>query len=63
MILALMSSELGVSGFTINLILLMAIIVLLALPTLFLFKSGQGKSAFLKKTDSKKTEVETIEAA
>ena len=63
MILALMSSELGVSGFTINLILLMAIIVLLALPTFFLFKSGQGKSAFLKKTDSKKTEVETIEAA
>ena len=63
MILALMSSELGVSGFTINLILLLAIIVLLALPTFFLFKSGQGKSAFLKKTDSKKTEVETIEAA
>tara|TARA_B100000700_G_scaffold240768_1_gene267773 strand:- start:31 stop:222 length:192 start_codon:yes stop_codon:yes gene_type:complete len=63
MILALMSSELGVSGFTINLILLMAIIVLLALPTFFLFKSGQGKSAFLKKTDSKNTEVEKIEAA
>ena len=63
MILALMSSELGVSGFTINLILLMAIIVLLALPTLFLFKSGQGKSAFLKKTDSKNTELEKIEAA
>ena len=63
MILALMSSELGVSGFTINLILLMAIIVLLALPTFFLFKSGQGKSAFLKKTDSKNTELEKIEAA
>ena len=62
MILALMSSELGVSSFTINLILLMAIVVLLALPTFFLFKSSQGKSAFLKKTDSKKTEVETIEA-
>ncbi len=63
MILSLMSSELGVSSFTINLILLMAIVVLLALPTFFLFKSGQGKSAFLKKTDSKKIEVETIEAA
>ena len=65
MILALISSELGVSisSFTINLILLMAIVVLLALPTFFLFKSGQGKSAFLKKTDSKETEVETIEAA
>ena len=63
MILALMSSELGVSSFTINLILLMAIVVLLALPTFFLFKSGQGKSAFLKKTDSKNTELEKIEAA
>ena len=63
MILALMSSELGVSSFTINLILLMALVVLLALPTFFLFKSGQNKSAFLKKPDSKKTEVEEIEAA
>ncbi len=58
MILALMSSALGVSSFTINLILLTAIAVLLALPTFFLFKSGQDKSAFYKKTNSIKTEVE-----
>ena len=57
MILALTSSELGVNSFTINLILLTAIVVLLALPTFFLFKSSQGKSAV-----SKKTEVENIEA-
>ena len=62
MILALMSSELGVSSFTINLILLTALVVLLALPTFFLFKSGQDNSAFLKKTDSIKTEVEKIES-
>ena len=58
MILALTSSELGVNSFTINLILLTAIVVLLALPTFFLFKSSQGKSAVSKKTDAKKTEVE-----
>ena len=57
MILALTSSELGVNSFTINLILLTAIVVLLALPTFFLFKSSQGKSAV-----SKKTEVENIES-
>ena len=57
MILALTSSELGVNSFTINLILLTALAVLLALPTFFLFKSSQGKSAV-----SKKTEVENIEA-
>ena len=50
MILALTSAELGVNSFTINLILLMAIVVLLALPTFFLFKSSQGKSAVSKKT-------------
>ena len=60
MILALTSSELGVNSFTINLILLTAIVVLLALPTFFLFKSSQGKSAVSKKTDAKKTEVEYI---
>ena len=57
MILALTSSELGVNSFTINLILLKAIVVLLALPTFFLFKSSQGKSAV-----STKTEVENIES-
>ena len=62
MILALTSSELGVNSFTINLILLMAIVVLLALPTFFLFKSSQGKSAVSKKTDTKTTEVENIES-
>ena len=62
MILALTSSELGVNGFTINLILFTAIVVLLSLPTFFLFKSGQGKSAILKKTDAKKIEVEKIES-
>ena len=62
MILALTSSELGVNSFTINLILLTAIVVLLALPTFFLFKSSQGKSAVSKKTDTKTTEVENIES-
>ena len=57
MILALTSAELGVNSFTINLILLTAIVVLLTLPTFFLFKSSQGKSAI-----SKKTEVENIES-
>ena len=42
---ALASSELGVSSLTINLILMTSVGVLLGLPTLFLFKSGQGKSA------------------
>ena len=58
MILALTSAELGVNSFTINLILLTAIVVLLALPTFFLFKSSQGKSAVSKKN----TEVENIES-
>ena len=62
MILALTSSELGVNSFTINLILFTAILVLLALPTFFLFKSSQGKSAVSKKTDTKTTEVENIES-
>ena len=62
MILALTSSELGVNSFTIDLILLTAIVVLLALPTFFLFKSSQGKSAVSKKTDTKTTEVENIES-
>ncbi len=62
MILALTSSELGVNSFTINLILFTAIVVLLTLPTFFLLKSSQGKSAILKKTDAKKTEVEKIES-
>ena len=60
MILALTSSELGVNSFTINLILLTAIVVLLALPTFFLFKSSQGKSAVSKKTGTKIIEVENI---
>ena len=62
MILALTSSELGVNSFTINLILLTAIVVLLTLPTFFLFKSSQGKSAVSKKTDTKITDVENIES-
>ena len=62
MILALTSAELGVNSFTINLILLTAIVVLLALPTFFQFKSSQGKSAVSKKTDTKITEVENIES-
>ena len=45
MFFALASSELGVSSFTINFILISAICVLLGLPTFFLLKSGQGKSA------------------
>ncbi len=43
---ALASTELGVSSFTINLILISSVGVLLGLPTFFLFKSSQGKSAF-----------------
>ena len=45
MLFALATSELGVSSFTINAILLTSIVILLGLPTLFLLKSGQGKSA------------------
>tara|TARA_Y100001968_G_C18823860_1_gene465888 strand:- start:180 stop:320 length:141 start_codon:yes stop_codon:yes gene_type:complete len=46
MTIALAATELGVSALTINLVLLTAIVVLLGLPTFFLLKSGQGKSAF-----------------
>jgi len=46
MIFALASSQLGVSSFTINLILITSVTILLGLPALFLFRSGQGKSAF-----------------
>ena len=45
MTFALASSELGVNSLTINLILIISVSVLLGLPTFFLFKSGQGKSA------------------
>ena len=62
MILALTSSELGVNSFTINLILLTAIVVLLALPTFFLFKSSQGKSAVSKKKEVENIESENIES-
>ena len=62
MILALTSAELGVNSFTINLILLTAIVVLLALPTFFLFKSSQGKSAVSKKTKVENIESENIES-
>ena len=62
MILALTSSELGVNSFTINLILLAAIVVLLALPTFFLFKSSQGKTAVSKKKDVENIESENIES-
>ena len=43
---ALGSSQLGVSSLTINLVLFTSIVVLLGLPTVFLLRSGQGKSAF-----------------
>ena len=46
MTFALATAELGVSSFTINAILLTSVAILLGLPTLFLLKSGQGKSAF-----------------
>ena len=46
MIFALTSTELGISSFTINAVLLISVVILLGLPTLFLLKSGQGKSAF-----------------
>ena len=46
MTFALASSELGVSTFTLNLILITSIAILLGLPTVFLLKSGDGKSAF-----------------
>ena len=45
MTFALASSELGVSSLTINLVLIVSVVVLLGLPTFFLLKSGQGKSA------------------
>tara|TARA_Y100001968_G_scaffold193567_1_gene177500 strand:+ start:706 stop:846 length:141 start_codon:yes stop_codon:yes gene_type:complete len=46
MTFALAATELGVSSSTINLVLLASVVVLLGLPTFFLFKSAQGKSAF-----------------
>ena len=46
MFFALSSSQQGVSSLTINLILITSVTVLLALPTLFLLRSGKGKSAF-----------------
>ena len=46
MTFALSTSELGVGSFIINVILIVSVAVLLALPTFFLLKSGQGKSAF-----------------
>ncbi len=46
MTFALAANELGVSSLTINLVLVTAIVVLLGLPTIFLLKSSQGKSAF-----------------
>jgi len=46
MFFALSPSQLGVSSLTINLILISSVTVLLALPTLFLLRSGKGKSAF-----------------
>tara|TARA_B100001109_G_C18589731_1_gene347260 strand:+ start:57 stop:197 length:141 start_codon:yes stop_codon:yes gene_type:complete len=45
MTFALASAELGVSSLTLNLILITSVGVLLGLPTFFLIKSGQGKSA------------------
>jgi len=46
MIFALAATELGVSSSTINLVFPKTVVVLLGLPTFFLFKSAQGKSAF-----------------
>ena len=46
MFFSLLTSELGVSSFTINLILFASITILLGLPTFFLIKSGGDKSAF-----------------
>ena len=46
MTFALAATELGMSSLTINLVLVSAIIVLLGLPTFFLLKLGEGKSAF-----------------
>ena len=43
---SLLSSQLEVSSFTINLILITSATVVLASPTLFLLRSGKGKSAF-----------------
>ncbi len=46
MTFALAATELGVSSSTINLVLLTSVVILLGLPTFFLIKSAQGKSAF-----------------
>ena len=46
MLFALEPYQLGVSSFAINTILLSSIVILLILPTLFLIRSAQGKSAF-----------------
>ena len=42
---ALASSDLGVSTFTINLVLITSVGVLIGLPIFFLLKAGKGKSA------------------
>ena len=46
MTFAVASADLGVSSVTINIILLASVLILLGLPTLFLLRAGQGKSAF-----------------
>ena len=46
MFFALVSSQLGVNSLTINLILIASVVILLGLPTVFLLRSAQGKSAF-----------------
>ena len=45
MTFALSYSELGISSFTISFVLIVSAGVLLGLPTFYLLKSGQGKSA------------------
>ena len=47
-ILAFASGELGVSGFTLSLILLSAASLLIGLPMILLLRKGAGKNAFSK---------------
>tara|TARA_Y100001968_G_scaffold208357_1_gene191494 strand:+ start:681 stop:821 length:141 start_codon:yes stop_codon:yes gene_type:complete len=46
MLLAIASSDLGVSGFTINAILFASIAIILGLPVIFLSRQAKGKKAF-----------------
>ncbi len=48
LVFALSNAELGISGFTINLIFISSTFIALGLPLYFLLKKAEGTSAFSK---------------